>query len=113
MKTFVLSFVSVFAVYTINAQQHGLASLNAEELNPIIDNVNALNKRSSTKAKNADYLTIVSFEQPSREVNNLEREIANFNIKEHAIYDDSENATYQIVFNKKKGKCRGNLSIYR
>ncbi len=101
MKTLVLFFVSVFAIYTITAQQHDLAFLNTDEVHSIIESANALDKRSAIKTTNADYLTMVDLEQPSLEVRTLEHEIANFDLQQHAIFDDSEEATYQIVFNKR------------
>lgn len=105
MKTLVLSFISVFAVYTITAQQYDLAFLNTDEVNTIIENVSSLKKSGAVKAKNAEYLTKVSIEQSSKDVKMFERDIANFNLKEHAIFDDSEEATYQIVFNKKRANA--------
>ena len=105
MKTLVLLFTSIFSFYILNAQSSDLAQLNTEDLQLSLEEVSIENNLLVHKKNNAGYLEKVIFKQPSSEVKKLENDIANFKLKEHPIFDDSEKAIYHIVFNKENAKA--------
>ena len=105
MKTLLVSITSIFIILATNAQNSDIAFLNANEVHFTFKNVKAKTAEANTKTINVDYLEKNRFKQSSLEVRNLQNEIATFNLKESSVYDDTEEATYQIVFNKQYSKA--------
>ncbi|AUP77635.1 hypothetical protein [Flavivirga eckloniae] len=104
MKNLFLLIVSVLAVITINAQQNSIAFLDINTVDFQFEKESNTLTNSEDKRANSGYLKKVYAKETSTEVKKLEHQVLNYNIKNHSIYDDSEKATYRVVFKKKQGK---------
>lgn len=103
MKKLVLVIVSVFAVNTINAQNNEIASIDV--VNEIVLAKNS-QKSNMISHKKFSYLESIKDFDGALVVQNLEKSIASYNLKEDAIFDNSEKASYSVSFNQKNARAQ-------
>ncbi|WP_303317941.1 hypothetical protein Q4Q34_18695 [Flavivirga abyssicola] len=99
MKHLFLTLVALFIYATSNAQQNDLAFLSKSDAE-----TTHKFKRKTAHYGNAYFRTVAIY-STSKIVTDLQQEVLNFNLKNDAIFDKSERATYRIVFNKNQGKA--------
>lgn len=95
MRTLILSIVSVFTLNTLQAQQSTLAFLDR-------DVIESDNHVVHTKSLNSNYLEMSLPEKSSNVVSTWKYRLANYDLKNSQIYDNSEKATYRFTYNSKQ-----------
>ncbi len=106
MKHLFQSIMIVFLCSSINAQQNSLAFLNRSDFDII-----HTNKSRTINYSNA-YLRHVAHHSTSKIVEALQKRVSEFKLKHNTIFDESEKATYRIIFNKKQGKAIVTYNTY-
>jgi len=104
MKNLILLFISVFTTSLINAQETSISDIDSVVINDQYSVVKKDKKSFITKALNFNYLTNIKANETSFIVAQLQREVANFDIKTSSVYDNSEAATYNVVFKNNQGE---------
>ena len=113
MKNLILLFISAFTMSLINAQETSISDIDSVVINDQYSVVKkdkksfitkALNFNYITKALNFNYLTNIKANEASFIVSRLQRLVANFDIKTSSVYDNSEAATYNVVFKNNHGE---------
>jgi len=100
MRNLIFTTVCVFTLNAINAQQNDLASLDS---NPIeFEHIKKNDTKASVEVTNSNYLRKRITDQYSGLVMQWKQTIANYDLKSESIFDDSEKATYRIVFKNKQ-----------
>jgi len=100
MRNLFLTTVCVIALNTINAQQNDLASLDSNMIE--LESIKKNDVKTSLERPNSNYLKERITDQFSSIVMQWKYRIANYDLKSESIFDDSEKATYRIVFNNKQ-----------
>ncbi len=104
MKNLILLFISAFTMSLINAQETGISDIDSVVINDQYSVVKKDKKTFITKALNFNYLTNIKANEASFIVAQLQRLVANFDIKTSSVYDNSEAATYNMVFKNNQGE---------
>ena len=104
MKNLILLFISAFTMSLINAQETSISDIDSVVINDQYSVVNKDKKAFITKALNFNYLTNIKANEASFIVVQLQRLVANFDIKTSSVYDNSEAATYNVVFKNNQGE---------
>jgi len=104
MKNLILLFISAFTMSLINAQETSISDIDSVVINDQYSVVKKDNKAFITKALNFNYLTNIKANEASFIVAQLQRLVANFDIKTSSVYDNSEAATYNVVFKNNQGE---------
>jgi hypothetical protein len=99
MKNFLFTTTALLVLITVKAQQNDLALVNFNNNTPMEIKAHENSKETNPYTKNS------STPLDSKIVNTLKAEILKFNIKESNLYENSEKATYRVVFKKKQGKA--------
>ncbi|TGV01494.1 hypothetical protein [Flavivirga rizhaonensis] len=99
MKHVFLTLVVLFIYATSNAQQNDLAFLSKSD----VETTHSIKRRTAHNGN--PYFRTVAIYGTSKIVTDLQQEVLNFNLKNNAVFDKSEKATYRIVFNKNQGKA--------
>lgn len=100
MRTLILSIVCVFTLNTLFAQQSDLALL---DLNSIESENTSLNNFETHSADlNLDYLKLSLTEASSNIIIEWKLRLANYDLKNNSVFDDSEEATYSINYKNKQ-----------
>lgn len=99
MKHVFLTLVALFIYVTSNAQQNDLAFLSKND----VETSHSIKRKTAYHGN--PYFRTVAIYGTSKIVTDLQQEVLNFNLKKHTVFDKSEKATYQIVFNKNQGKA--------
>jgi len=94
MKNLILLFISAFTMSLINAQETSISDIDSVVINDQYSVVKKDKKAFITKALNFNYLTNIKANEASFIVAQLQRLVANFDIKTSSVYDNSEAATY-------------------
>ena len=92
MRTLILSIVCVFTLNTLQAQQSVLAFLDSD----VIDSKSHV---VHMKSLNSNYLEMSLPEKSSIIVSAWKHRLANYNLKNSQVFDNSEKATYRITYN--------------
>ncbi len=100
MRTIILSIVCVFALNKLIAQQNDLALLvsNITETESLTTN----SYKAGLAKPNSIYLKENATTQFSSIVKQWREKLANYILKDTSVFDDSEKATYCIVFKNKQ-----------
>ncbi|MFL1011569.1 hypothetical protein [Flavisericum labens] len=100
MRTLILSIVCVFTLNGITAQENDLALLdyNSIETKSIEQHVNY----TTSATPNFTYLRALPSNQSSNIVEEWRERLANYNLKNTSVFDDSEKATYRVAFKNKQ-----------
>lgn len=104
MKKQILMIVSVFALNTIIAQQLSITSNNSRITTENHRNENANNLDIMTTMLNASYFEDLNAKNTPSVIKELKQQVAKYNISDSSVFDDSEKATYRVVFKNKQGK---------
>ncbi len=88
----------------INAQETSISDIDSVVINDQYSVVKKDKKAFITKALNFNYLSNIKANEASFIVAQLQWEVANFDIKTSSVYDNSEAATYNVVFKNNQGK---------
>ncbi len=104
MKNLILLFISAFTMSLINAQETSISDIDSVVINDQYSVVKKDKKAFITKALNFNYLTNIKANEASFIVVQLQRLVANFDIKTSSVYDNSEAATYNVVFKNNQGE---------
>ncbi len=104
MKNLILLFISAFTMSLINAQETSISDIDSVVINDQYSVVKKDKKAFITKALNFNYLTNIKANEASFIVAQLQRLVANFDIKTSSVYDNSEAATYNVVFKNNQGE---------
>ncbi len=104
MKNLILLFISVFTMSLINAQETSISEIDSVVINDQYSVVKKDKKSFITKELNFNYLANIKANEEPFIVVQLERLAANFDIKTSSIYDNSEVATYNVVFKNSQGR---------
>ncbi len=110
MKNLILLFIGVFTISLINAQETSIVSVNSVTLKDHYSVVEKDKKAFTTKAINTNYLNRVKAEETPFIVAQLERQVANYDIKTSSEYDNSEVATYKVIFKNNQGEIVANYN---
>ncbi|WP_298533648.1 hypothetical protein [uncultured Algibacter sp.] len=102
MKTLLFTIVSAFIINTAYAQQNDLAYLNSNELETYKPSII---KKNVIKTNTNHYYKTIFNNNTSKHVANLEKEILNYKIKNEAIYNATEAASYQVKFKRKNARA--------
>lgn len=102
MRNLVLTIVSVLAINTINAQQELIAS--ADDL-VFGKGIKLLDLMEYSELEN-EYSEEVEAFSFSSVILSLQKSIAEYDVTEDSVYDNSERATYNVTFEKKSSKAR-------
>ena len=103
MKNLFLLIMSVFALNSIIAQQTSIVATQLVTTNDMYSTLERPNKDVITPILNSNYLNEADHKNVSSIVNQLERKVANYDIKSSSVYDDTEEATYPVVFKNNQG----------
>ena len=104
MKNLILLFISAFTMSLINAQETSISDIDSVVINDQYSVVKKDKKAFITKALNFNYLTNIKANEASFIIAQLQRLVANFDIKTSSVYDNSEAATYNVVFKNNQGE---------
>jgi len=104
MKNLILLFISAFTMSLINAQETSISDIDSVVINDQYSVVKKDKKAFISKALNFNYLTNIKANEASFIVAQLQRLVANFDIKTSSVYDNSEAATYSVVFKNNQGE---------
>ena len=104
MKNLILLFISAFTMSLINAQETSISDIDSVVINDQYSVVKKDKKAFITKTLNFNYLTNIKANEASFIVAQLQRLVANFDIKTSSVYDNSEAATYNVVFKNNQGE---------
>ena len=104
MKTLLLTIASVIAINTLNAQQTNIAFLNSDEID-----THLLSEHKYVRESNSGDSKTISGTLESNFVKEIESEAFLYNIKNNNVYDNSEEATYRVIFKRKHGEI---IAIY-
>ena len=96
MRTSILFITCVITLNLLTAQ-NDLVSLDSEIIT--LDKI-----KTTVKGPNSNYLNQRKSIQSSRLVMRWAENLANYNLKDNSIFDDSEKAIYHIAFNNKQVK---------
>ena len=96
MRTLILSFACVFTISNLFAQQSDLSFLDLEHFES--KSVQFNNDNSYLKNLNSDYLVESFFNESSSIIKTWKQKLAYYNLKKSGVYDNSEKATYEIVY---------------
>jgi len=102
MRNLILTMVCVLTLNVINAQQNDLASLDSDIIE--LESIKKNGANASVEGTNSNYLKERITDQFSGIVMQWKQKIANYDLKSESIFDDSEKATYRIVFKNKQVK---------
>lgn len=92
MRTLILSIVCVFTINTLLAQQNVLTFLDS-------DVIESNNHVVHMKSLNSNYLEMSLHEESSNVILVWKHRLANYDLKNSQVYDNSEKATYRITYN--------------
>jgi len=104
MINLILLFISVFTMGLVNAQETSISEIDSVVINDQYSVVKKDKKSFITKALNFNYQTNIKANEASFIVAQLQWKVANFDIKTSSVYDNSEAATYNVVFKNNQGK---------
>lgn len=104
MKNLILLFISAFTMSLINAQETSISDIDSVVINDQYSVVKKDKKAFITKTLNFNYLTNIKANEASFIVAQLQRLVANFDIKTSSVYDNTEAATYNVVFKNNQGE---------
>ena len=102
MRNLILVTACVLTLNMINAQQNDLASLDSRITE--IESIKKNDAKVSVERLNSNYLKKRITDQLSGVVKQWKQKIANYDLKRESIFDDSEKATYRIVFKNEQVK---------
>ncbi|AOW19780.1 hypothetical protein [Urechidicola croceus] len=88
MKTLVIGFIFLGLTNLTQAQNDLFAHFETSEMH----------KTKVTPIKNATYLASTTIDQPANRIVMLHNKVANYNIKDLAIYTPSTSTTYDVIF---------------
>lgn len=109
MKKSILLFTSILAISAITAQQTSMVAMNT--LTPKDHySIKRTIKKDKPIVLNATYLKEVNTENTSAIVKELELQAAEFDIRNSEVFDNSEKATYHVVFKKEHGELIANYN---
>ncbi len=102
MRNLILTIASVLTINFISGQQNDLAfqDANPTEFKYAKKHINSV----SLKRKNSIYLVRKGTNQESNTVNYWMRKIADFDLNNTSVFDNSEKASYRIVFKNKQAR---------
>ena len=103
MKNLFLLIMSVFALNTIIAQQTSIVATQLVTTNDMYYTLERANKNVITPILNSNYLNEANHNNVSSIVTQLERKVANYDIKSSSVFDDSEEAIYPVIFKNNQG----------
>ena len=103
MKNLFLLIMSVFALNSIIAQQTSIVATQLVTTNDMYSTLEKPNKNVNTLILNSNYLNEADHKNISAIVNQLERKVANYDIKNSSVFDDTEEAIYPVVFKNNQG----------
>ncbi|MBC3759660.1 hypothetical protein H7U19_14685 [Hyunsoonleella sp. SJ7] len=102
MKNLILTFVSVLALTTINAQMESFtATIGDIDFNTIM----FASKTDKNITPEASYSNETKGLKFSSEIKALQNEIAQYSIAKNSIYDNSEKAIYDVSFKKEHSRA--------
>jgi hypothetical protein len=104
MKKLVLIALSVFAMNISFGQQSELMALNLEHPKKLDTHIEEEPEHSIVNAKNSYYLEMAKVQSSSVVIRQMQKEAADYNVKNSPIYDNSEKATYLVIFKNKGNK---------
>lgn len=104
MKNLILLFISAFTMSLINAQETSISDIDSVIINDQYLVVKKDKKSFITKALNFNYPTKIETNEEPFVVVQLQEQVARFDIKTSSIYDNSEAATYKVVFKNNQGR---------
>jgi len=102
MRNLILTTVCVLTLNVINAQQNDLASLDSNMIE--LERIKKNDAKASIERPNSNYLKESITDQFSGVVMQWKQKIANYDLKSESIFDDSEKATYRILFKNQQVK---------
>ena len=100
MRTLILSITCAFIFNNLCAQENDLALLDSKTVET--KNINSNKRKPHLASLNSNYLNMSLLGESSNVIKKWKHQLANYNIKDNKIYDDSEEATYQISFKNKQ-----------
>lgn len=104
MKKSLLITLSVFAMNISFAQQTELLALNTELPKNLTKHIEEKSKYTIANTKNHHYLKMTKVQSSSVVIRQMQKEAADYDVKNASIYDNSEKATYLVVFKNKGNK---------
>ncbi len=104
MKKSLLITLSVFVMNILSAQRTGLLAFNTEHLNNFDKHIGEEPEHTIINVKNYHYLEMAKFQSSSVVIRQMQKEAAYYDVKKASVYDNSEKATYLIVFKNKGNK---------
>jgi len=104
MKKQMLMIMSVLALNTIIAQQSSVVSTNSRTVteNYRIESKNNFDVK--TTLANENYFKDMNAKNTPLIVKQLKQEVIKFNIQNSIVFDNSEDATYRVVFKNNRSK---------
>lgn len=107
MRTLIVLILCVFAFNFLSAQQNELALLDFESTEPKNHLFN--NNLYSPTTTNSGYVEVSSSTELSNIIKSWKNRLANYNLKNNPIFDDSEKANYQVTYKNEQVNI---LAIY-
>jgi hypothetical protein len=104
MKKSLLITLSVFAINISFGQQAELLAFNTELPKKLDTHIEEEPEHTIVNAKNSYYLEMAKVQSSSVVIRQMQKEAANYDVKNTSIYDNSEKATYLVVFKNKGNK---------
>ena len=99
MRNLVLTTVCILTLNLINAQNNDLASLDSDLIE--FESIRKNDTKASVEEPNSNYLKERITDRFSGVVMQWKQKIANYDLKNESIFNDSERATYRIFFKNK------------
>ncbi len=98
MKNSLVTIVSILVLNIVNAQQEMMVSLDHSNGNEFSDS-RVVNLKSL--ARNDNYEANITEVRFSEAIEDFQSHISNYELKKSPIYDNSEPATYRVVYRKR------------